>query len=139
MSPGDDEGGGDKQLLVFSRNGMVLIEICRMLLNLFFTSLSFSFLSFLSLLLPAPSFSSHSLYPAVSIFSLLYRTSHFKHFICLGCVGSWLQPSDSLLHCVTFSLVVVCGIFVPWPGMELLSPALEGELLTTGPPGTPNN
>ena len=27
------------------------------------------------------------------------------------------------------------GIFVPWLGMELASPALEGGFLTTGPPG----
>ena len=27
------------------------------------------------------------------------------------------------------------GIFVPWPGMECTSPALEGGFLTTGPPG----
>ena len=27
-------------------------------------------------------------------------------------------------------------ILAPWPGMETESPALEGEVLTTGPPGT---
>ena len=29
----------------------------------------------------------------------------------------------------------VCGILAPWPGMEPVPPALEGEVLTTGPPG----
>ena len=29
----------------------------------------------------------------------------------------------------------VCGILVPRPGTELLSPELEGRFLTTGPPG----
>ncbi|CAI9159747.1 unnamed protein product [Rangifer tarandus platyrhynchus] len=29
----------------------------------------------------------------------------------------------------------VCGILAPRPGIELASPMLEGEVLTTGPPG----
>ena len=28
-----------------------------------------------------------------------------------------------------------CGILAPWPGIEPAPPALEGEGLTTGPPG----
>ena len=28
-----------------------------------------------------------------------------------------------------------CGILVPRPGMELMSPALQGGFLTDGPPG----
>ena len=28
-----------------------------------------------------------------------------------------------------------CGILAPWPGIEPTPPALEGEVLTTGPPG----
>ena len=28
-----------------------------------------------------------------------------------------------------------CGILSPWPGIELAPPALEGKVLTTGPPG----
>ena len=28
-----------------------------------------------------------------------------------------------------------CGILVPQPGIEPMSPALEGGVLTTGPPG----
>ena len=28
-----------------------------------------------------------------------------------------------------------CGILAPWPGIEPALPALEGEVLTTGPPG----
>ena len=28
-----------------------------------------------------------------------------------------------------------CGILVPWPGFEPMSPALEGRFLCTGPPG----
>ena len=28
-----------------------------------------------------------------------------------------------------------CGILTPWPGIKPTPPALEGEVLTTGPPG----
>ena len=28
-----------------------------------------------------------------------------------------------------------CEILAPWPGNWTLTPALEGEVLTTGPPG----
>ena len=28
-----------------------------------------------------------------------------------------------------------CGILSPWPQIELTFPALEGKVLTTGPPG----
>ena len=34
-----------------------------------------------------------------------------------------------------FSCPVACGILVPQPGIEPVSPALEGGFLTTGPPG----
>ena len=34
-----------------------------------------------------------------------------------------------------FSCSAACGILVPQPGIELLSPALQGEFLTTGSPG----
>ena len=29
-----------------------------------------------------------------------------------------------------------CGILTPWPGIEPAPPALEGKVLTTGPPGS---
>ena len=31
------------------------------------------------------------------------------------------------------SWLVACGILVPWPGIETVSPALQGRFLTTGP------
>ena len=60
--------------------------------------------------------------------------------------GAWALSSwrvGSSWQCAGFSLVVVhglscpvaCGIPVPRPGIEPTSPALEGGLLTTGPPG----
>ena len=33
------------------------------------------------------------------------------------------------------SCPAACGILVPRPGIEPVSPALEGGFLTTGPPG----
>ena len=33
----------------------------------------------------------------------------------------------------------VCGILAPRPGIEPAPPALDGEVLTTGPPGKPLN
>ena len=44
-----------------------------------------------------------------------------------------------LHHCFYFMFwdfdCEACGIFTPWPGIEPISPALEDEVLTTGPPG----
>ena len=34
-----------------------------------------------------------------------------------------------------FFVPKACGIPVPWPGIEPTPPALEGKVLTTGPPG----
>ena len=70
------------------------------------------------------------------------------------CVGSQLQHTGSSLHhagsflavhrlpsCGSVVVVsrlscfVACGILVPQPGIEPESPALEGEVLTTRPPG----
>ena len=28
-----------------------------------------------------------------------------------------------------------CGVFAPWPGIEPVTPELEGKVLTAGPPG----
>ena len=47
-------------------------------------------------------------------------------------LGSLLRQQAQ--QCVG-SLVVACGILVPQPGTESVSPALEGGFLTTGPPG----
>ena len=33
-----------------------------------------------------------------------------------------------------FSGYEACGILAPWPGIKPVPPALEGEVLTTGPP-----
>ena len=51
-----------------------------------------------------------------------------------------MQHAGSLLRHVgsfvaVLSCSVACGIFVPPPGIEPMSPALKGRFLTTGPPG----
>ena len=43
-------------------------------------------------------------------------------------VGSVVTPHG-------FSCPKACGILVPQPGIEPMSPALQGESLTTAPPG----
>ena len=40
-----------------------------------------------------------------------------------------------LLYVVWFFGYKACGILAPQPGTEHAPPALEGEVLTTGPPG----
>ena len=45
-----------------------------------------------------------------------------------------LQSNYHYRHSVFFGHVA-CGILVPQPGIEPTPPALEGGVLTTGPPG----
>ena len=70
--------------------------------------------------------------------------SFLKLSICLSaCVRSELQHMWESLLCPDFPLVAVhdlsCpgtyGILVSQPGIEPMSPALEGSFLTPGPPG----
>ena len=70
-----------------------------------------------------------------------------------GFLGSWLQRLGSSL-CAVGSLTAAhgrskcgprfqqpqhpaCGILAPQPGVEPVSPALQGEFLATGPQGRP--
>ena len=57
-----------------------------------------------------------------TIFLSLYWTCYniVSVFVCV-CVGSFGQEA--------------CGILSPWPGTEPAPSALEGEVVTTGPPG----
>ena len=55
----------------------------------------------------------------------------------------WCGPfQKSLIYCSSASLLCFVffghkagGILVPWPGIELVSAALEGKVSTTGLPG----
>ena len=57
------------------------------------------------------------------------------------CLGQLLLQSESAQASVIVAPGLSCpaahGILVPRPGIEPLSPALEGRFLTTGPPGKP--
>ena len=58
-------------------------------------------------------------------------------FHCSAWASLWLWCAGSKargLNCPT-----ECGILVPQPGIEPMSPALEGGFLTTGPPGKSPN
>ena len=66
----------------------------------------------------------------------------FKKYIYLfGCFGSSLHyvrifhsSTQTLVAARRLSCSTTCGILVPWPGLELVSPALQSEFLTTRPP-----
>ena len=50
------------------------------------------------------------------------------------------RPTSSGVAAHRLSCPAACGISVPWPGIKLMSPALDGGFLTTGPPGeSPDN
>ena len=45
------------------------------------------------------------------------------------------ECAGSVVAAYGLSCPEACGILVPRPGIEPVSPALEGGFLTTGPPG----
>ena len=51
----------------------------------------------------------------------------------------WIFYSTFSVLCFGFFLFLfghkACGILVPQPGIKPATPALEGKVLTTGPPG----
>ena len=63
--------------------------------------------------------------------------SFFKkiYFYVFDWVESQLQHTGSVVAELRISCPEAGGILVPQPGMEPAYPALEGEFLTTGPPG----
>ena len=79
-----------------------------------------------------------------SIYSYCRIDSFKKIFIYLfGCVGLRCGRRDLPLWREGFSLAVAhelsrpkaCGILVPQPEIEPVSPTLEGRFFNTGPPG----
>ena len=59
----------------------------------------------------------------------------FLNFICLfGCLRPLFWPGASVVVALGLFLHGM-GILVPQPGLHLLSPALQGRVLTTRPPG----
>ena len=101
------------------------------------------------------------IYNVVQLCTFLFLIFIYYLFI-FGCVGSQLRHLGSLLQCAGsrarglcscarcalqlwhkgsvvaahgLSCPAACGILVPRPGIEPVSPALEGGFLNTGPPG----
>ena len=63
----------------------------------------------------------------LSSLGFFFDMDHLKKaFICYNGVS---------VLCFGFLAMEICGILDSWPGIEPTLPALEGELLTTGPPG----
>ena len=56
---------------------------------------------------------------------------HVRYFTVVHRVSSY-DVWASVVMALRFSCSAACGILVPQPGIELLSPALQGEFLTTG-------
>jgi len=54
-------------------------------------------------------------------------------FSCFGTRA--LEGTGSVTGVHRLRLPTACGILFPQPGIQPVSPALEGKFLTTGPPG----
>ena len=89
---------------------------------------------------------SHNLLPASGwmtpsfVGDCLILFSFYSFFKDLIWCGPFLSHYSICYHlasvsCFGFSGHKVCGILPPWPGVDHIPPALEGEVLTTGPPG----
>ena len=58
-----------------------------------------------------------------------FDVDHFKSL-------SWISYNTVfVLYFGFFFGLEACGILVPWPGIETTSPAVEGKVFTTWPPG----
>ena len=100
---------------------------------------SFSHYLFQNLPSPVISQSSlHVMYSPIStlfwllfLFFLFFLFIFFFFFTALGLCCS--HQAFSTAH--SFTCPEACGILVPQPGIEVMSPALKGSFLTTEPPG----
>ena len=71
---------------------------------------------------------------ALRIFVALCRS--FSGGLWHSSCNAWaLDHVVPVVAAYQFSCSVACGILVPQPGIEPMSPALQGRFLTTGPPG----
>ena len=59
---------------------------------------------------------------------------HMGSVVC-GMQSLYLRRTSSVVVAHGLSCPVACGILIPWPGIEPTSPALQGRLFITGPPG----
>ena len=63
------------------------------------------------------------------------QASQCRGFSC--CTAQVLGLAGPVIVALGLSYLVSCGILVPGPGFEPVSPGLDGGFLTTGPPGSP--
>ena len=88
----------------------------------------------------------HEGYRGPSLAHVYYATHSTFLFVCLFVfkIFFWCGPFlKSLLNLLQYCFCFMfwffgceaCGILAPQPGIKLTPPALEGEVLTTGPPG----
>ena len=63
------------------------------------------------------------------------QASHCRGFSY--CTARVLALAGPVTVALGLSYPVPCGILVPGPGFETVSPVLDGGFLTTGPPGSP--
>ena len=101
----------------------------------YLTSLDFNFLSFCFK-------ASVFLYDQTFLLSTFLKKILIYFYLCvyLAALGfncwSWdLWCTGSVVEACGLSCSAACGILDPRQGIELVSPALEGRFLTTGPPG----
>ena len=75
--------------------------------------------------------------------SLVVMSGGHSFLQCAGVSLWWLllfqsigsRHAVSVIAACRLSFPKACGILVPCPGIEPVSPALQGRFLTTGPPG----
>ena len=67
----------------------------------------------------------------ITLHSFAYKLSFFLYLFGCFQFSLWLRHG---LQSTLLSCSMACGILDAWPGIKLVSPVLQGEFLTTGPP-----
>ena len=93
---------------------------------------SVSLISF-SLFMPVPHILSFFFLIYLAVSDLLVAA----HWIFVASCEIFCRSAWPLVVVHRLSCPVTYGILVPWPGIERASSAVQGRLLTTGPPGSP--
>ena len=101
--------------------------------------LFFFFLIFILFLVTFISFSFLSFFLFIWLHQVLVAACKIfiasRGLLCSSCGARALECTGSVAVARRLSCLTARGILVPRPGIEPVSPALEGGFLTTGPPG----
>ena len=99
----------------------------------------FFFLIFILFLVTFISFSFLSFFLFIWLHQVLVAACKIfiasRGLLCSSCGARALECTGSVAVARRLSCLTARGILVPRPGIEPVSPALEGGFLTTGPPG----